>query len=95
MPRFHLHVRTPTEFIEDEEGMEFTDYSSAIVEAVRSARCLLKGEVGRGTLCLDQSIEICDAAGQHVTTVPFSEAVKLVPPAEQTTKIGNADGALS
>ncbi len=78
MPCFHLNLRTPTELIEDEEGAEFPDSSSAIVEAIRGARCLMKGEVGRGTLCLDQSIEIHDGDGQHVRTVPFTEALKVV-----------------
>lgn len=78
MPRFHFHVRTASEFIEDEEGTEISDYNAAVVEAVKGARCLMKGEVGRGTLYLDQSIEIHDAAGQHVTTVPFAEALRVV-----------------
>ena len=91
MPRFHLHVRTPIDFIEDEEGSEFSDYSAAIVEAVRGARCLMKGEVGGGTLCLDQSIEICNAVGQHVTTVPFTEALKLIPQSEQMRGICTVD----
>ena len=90
MPRFHLHVRTPSEFIEDEEGIEVADYSSAIVEAVRGARCLMTGEVARGTLRLDQSIEIHDAAGQHVTSVPFSEALKVIVSAAQAGETVNA-----
>jgi hypothetical protein len=78
MPRFHFHVRTKNDFIEDAEGAELADYNTAIVEAVRGARCLMTGEVSRGTLCLDQAIEIHDAAGQHVTTVPFAEALIVV-----------------
>jgi hypothetical protein len=95
MPRFHLHVRTAREFIEDEEGVDFPDYSTAIVEAVRGARCLMKGEVTGGTLCLDQSIEICDADGQLVTTVPFSEALKLVPEPGRMREVSNANGTRS
>ena len=58
MPRFHLHIRTPTGLIEDEEGTDLSDHATAIAEAVRGARGLMKGEVTDGTLCLDQSIEI-------------------------------------
>ena len=75
MPPFHFHIRTSDALIEDPEGIEFADRGAAIVEAVRGARCLMTGEVRRGTLCLDQAIEIHDAAGQHVTTVPFAEAL--------------------
>jgi hypothetical protein len=90
MPRFHLHVRTPSEFIEDEEGIVVPDHSRAMVEAVRGARCLMTGEVARGTLCLDQSIEIHDAAGQHVTTVPFTEAVEIVHHSERLRVVRTA-----
>lgn len=78
MPRYYLHIRTPTGVVEDEEGCEYATYGRAIVEAVRGARCLMTGEVAAGTLCLNQSIEIHDGAGLHLTSVPFTDAVKLV-----------------
>jgi hypothetical protein len=78
MPRFHFHIRTASETIVDDEGAEVPDYSAALIEAVRGARCLMKGEVARGTLYLDQSIEIHDAAGRHLTSVPFTEALRVV-----------------
>jgi hypothetical protein len=95
MPRFHLHLRTSRDFIEDEEGADFADYNSAIVEAVRGARCLMSGDVARGTLCLDQSIEIHDAAGQHLATVPFAEALTVVQGGASAPATNAADGAAS
>jgi hypothetical protein len=95
MPRFHLHIRTGREIIEDEEGIEVADYTTAIVEAVRGARCLMTGEVAAGALCLDQSIEIHDAAGQHLTTVPFTEALKLVAAPKKADEIETANGERS
>ena len=94
MPRFYLHVRTPGGLIEDHEGIEFADYTSAIIEAVRGARCLMKGEVTAGTLCLDQSIEIYDAEGTHLTTVPFTEAVRLVHTPDQDSEAGTTNARL-
>ena len=91
MPRFHLHIRTPGGLIEDEEGIEFVDQAAAIVEAVRGARSLMIGEVTAGTLCFDQSIEIHDASGQHLNSVPFSDAVRLVSAPEPVRQIGIAD----
>jgi len=94
LPRFYLHVRTPAGLIEDNEGAEFSDYASAIVEAVRGARCLMKGEVAAGTLCLYQSIEIYDAAGTHLTTVPFTEAVRLVHTPDEDSEAGTTNARL-
>jgi hypothetical protein len=91
MPRFHLHIRTPAGLIEDEEGTDLPDHAAAIVEAVRGARGLMKGEVTDGTLCLDQSIEIHDGSGQHVRTVSFSEALRIVHDGAQTRAIRVAD----
>jgi len=92
MPRFHFHVRTASNLIEDEEGAEIADYSTAIVEAVRGARCLMTGEVARGTLDLDQSIEIHDACGKHLTTVPFTEALTVVNDRALATVVRTSDG---
>jgi hypothetical protein len=94
LPRFYLHVCTPRGLIEDSEGAEFTDYTTAIVEAVRGARCLMSGEVAAGALCLDQSIEIYDAAGAHLTTVPFTEAVTLVHTPDRDAEAGTANARL-
>lgn len=91
MPRFHLHIRTPDGIVEDEEGSEFSDYSKAILEAVRGARCLMTSEVLAGRLCLDQSIEVHDASGQHLTTVPFTEAVAVVT-ASNSAEIRSIEG---
>jgi len=95
VPRFHFHIRTESEFIRDEEGTEFPDCSTAVVEAVRGARCLMKGEVGRGTLCLNQSIEIHDGDGQHLRTVPFSEALIVVHDIDAPKEIATRDASHS
>jgi len=42
MPLYYLHIRSRSQFIEDEEGAEFNEDSGAMAEAVRSARCLIK-----------------------------------------------------
>jgi hypothetical protein len=78
MPVYHLHVRGPKGIVYDKEGIDYADRAAAVVEAIKGARCLMRGEVAQGTLCLDQSIEIHDATGQHVTTVPFNEALSVI-----------------
>jgi hypothetical protein len=88
MPRFHLHIRTAGGFIEDEEGLDFRDQAAAVAEAVHGARSLMSGEVAEGTLCLDQSIEVHDEDGQHLTTVAFSDALTMVAGSDQLPGIG-------
>ena len=78
MPLYHLNIRGPDGIVEDDEGIEYPDRAAAVAEAVKGARCLMRGEVERGTLCLDQSIEIHDGDGRHLLTVPFTEALKIV-----------------
>jgi hypothetical protein len=92
MPRFHLHIRSEGDFIVDEEGTECFDYVKAVLEAVRGARCLMAGEVATGKLCLDQAIEIHDANGRYLTTVPFSEALRVVAaPRERSAKLADVN----
>ena len=92
MPRFYFHVRTAGDQIDDEEGSDFPDDNSAVAEAIRGARCLMRGEVARGTLCLDQSIEIHDADGQHVRSVPFAEALTIIGDGASPAAIRATDG---
>ncbi len=60
---------------EDEEGMEFSSLASVHRHAIRCIRDLLSAAVARAQLSLDGRIEVRDAAGNLVLTVPFSEAV--------------------
>ena len=55
----------------------------------------MKGEVGRGTLCLNQSIEIHDGDGQHLRTVPFSEALIVVHDIDAPKEIATRDASHS
>ena len=95
MPLYYLHIRSRSQFIEDEEGAEFNEDSGAMAEAVRSARCLIKGDVGAGRLDLDQSIEVCDADGQRVGTVSFADAITVVQRSEPAPAAGIAGSTTS
>jgi hypothetical protein len=91
MPRFYLHIRSAGEMIVDEEGLELPGLKAAISEAVRGARGILAGEIETGFLRLDQAIEIHDAQGLHVRTVPFTDTVSIVEPvSEAMWKADNA-----
>jgi hypothetical protein len=77
MPCFYLHIRCDGESIQDDEGFDFADFSTANHEAVRSIRSLVCGDVQSGILNLDLSIEIWDGE-RHLTTVKFDDAIRTV-----------------
>ena len=83
MLSFHLHIRCDGEFFEDREGIERANLDTAIIEAVRSVRSLVAADVLRGELHLDQSIEISDDGGRHLTTVDFAQAIRTIPNRER------------
>jgi hypothetical protein len=79
MPWYFLHIRCNGELIEDDEGAEFRDIDAARMEAVRSVRSLVCGDVRDGILHLDLSIEIRDEGGAELQTVSFDDAIKTIP----------------
>jgi hypothetical protein len=89
MSCFHLHIRCDGEFFEDEEGIERANVEAAIIEAVRSVRSLVAGDVQRGELHLDQSIEISDDQGRHLTTINFAEAILTIPARQEDGSVQN------
>jgi hypothetical protein len=77
MVRFFLHVRNGNGFIPDEEGHELEDETAARAEAVKSVRSIISDEASSGIIDLTGQIEIADARGARVLTVPFAEAFQL------------------
>ena len=76
MPRFFFHIRDG-ESIEDPDGMYLPDTRTARLEAVRSAREIMAGDVRRGRLALSSWIEVTDEHGEAIFAVPFAEAVEI------------------
>ena len=74
MARFFLHLHSDTALL-DEEGIERPDLAAARAAAVRNIRDLLADDVMRGRIALRQRIDITDADGRVLATVPFREAV--------------------
>lgn len=68
--RYHFHIRDPRGLILDEEGSELPDITAARHEA-RASACDLITEDLRSQLCVqDRQIEIADAAGRVLETMP-------------------------
>jgi hypothetical protein len=73
MPHYFLNVRNATISVDDEEGENFRDLEAARARAVVSIRAILGDEVTRGKLDLRGRIEIADASGQIVSTLPYAK----------------------
>ena len=77
MALFFIHVRDLDGLIEDPEGSEFPDLENAYAEAWASAREILANELRAGKTVHTQQLEICDAAGRMLATVPLRDAFTL------------------
>ena len=77
MARYYLHIVNGGGYSEDPEGQELTDLEAARTAAIEGVRSMLSEEARQGQLDLAGRIEIADADGNILLSVPFSEAVEL------------------
>jgi hypothetical protein len=77
MPRYYLHIVRDGEAIKDPEGYDLPDLDAAKREAISGAREILSEEVLRGSLSLDEHIEIVDDRGEVVFVIPFMSTVDI------------------
>jgi hypothetical protein len=77
MARFHFHLRTGADLDRNDLGIEYASLRIAWEEAVLAARSMTADAALAGELPLSQRFEIADAGGQHLLSVPFSEALRL------------------
>jgi hypothetical protein len=75
MPQFYLHIYNDHGEAEDDEGLEVPSLAVAREKAIRGIRSLLASEVENGSFNLAGRIDIKDAAGTVLLSVPFEEAV--------------------
>jgi len=75
MARYFVHQRSPTVFIEDQEGEEQPDLESAVREAVLAAREIMSERVLDGRIPDRSQFEISDACGVIQAVVPFAETL--------------------
>ena len=73
---FHLHDRTGR--TEDQLGREVADLGDARSRAIKAARGIIQADVGSGIVDLTATIEVTDAEGGVVLTLPFGEAIELI-----------------
>lgn len=76
MRRFYFHIRDGSGLIEDPDGSDLPDLDAARAEALASAREILANRLRSGEVLDGQSIEITDAAGEVLATVPLKDAIR-------------------
>jgi hypothetical protein len=81
MPRYYLHIVRDEDVIVDFEGYDLPDLESARSEAIGGARGILSEEVLNGTLSLAERIDIADADGVVLASIPFLATIDIrLPP---------------
>ncbi|MBO9124047.1 MULTISPECIES: DUF6894 family protein [unclassified Rhizobium] len=75
MPIYYFHVVGHGSRIEDLEGTDCADLSAAKEEAVACARDLMAHAIRQGRDISSRSIEVRDARGGVVLTLPFRQAI--------------------
>ena len=83
MRRYFFHIHNGNGFTQDEEGLTLPSLASARLEALAGIRSLVVDEIGQGLVDLRGRLDICDAKGALLLSVPFSEAVEFRLPAKE------------
>jgi hypothetical protein len=80
MPLFYLHLDLPDPlgYVEDPEGFEAPDMEAARAKAVSGVRAIIAEDLREGMLDLRGAIEVADAQGQVLLTLPFDQAIEIL-----------------
>lgn len=74
MCTYYFHVRDANGFVKDEDGIDLPDVTSALKEALQSARqCRAEGDF----VLTSPSFEIADDTGRTVLVIPIPEPGRL------------------
>jgi hypothetical protein len=80
MSRYFFHLHESGSVTMDEEGSELADLAEVRQFGLKGARGLMAAQVSAGHLYLDGKIQVVDAGGAEVMSLPFAEAVAISPP---------------
>jgi len=78
MPRFFLHLCDGADRLLDPDGIELPDVEAAKVHALRSARDTLSNELRQGRLDLRHHIDVEDAEGRVIYTLPLEQTFQTI-----------------
>jgi hypothetical protein len=77
MPRFFMHICNGSGFVEDLEGVELRDETTARASATAAARDVMMGDIRDGRLDLSSFIEVEDEEHKLLFTLTFADAVRV------------------
>jgi hypothetical protein len=77
MPQYFLHIYNSHGSAEDDEGLEASSLSAAREKAITGIRGLISAEAENGRINFKGRIDISDASGKVLVSVPFTEAVSV------------------
>ena len=75
MPVYFFHLRDGADVLLDPDGRALSGPEAVEACALAEARALIGDEAGLGRIRLDQRIEVEDAEGRVVHSLPFDRAV--------------------
>lgn len=73
MPHFFFHVRTPTDYVVDEDGVELPDIIIASQYARSTAKTINEDSAMVGGSTDSLVFEVMDASSNLLLTIPFVE----------------------
>lgn len=77
----------------DMEGRELNGAAAISQACLNEARAIIAEDARGGSIMLDQRIDVQDEAGTVVHTLPFVDAVEIIPPSGENMSTGSADAA--
>ena len=77
MPRFFFHLRDPSGFIEDSEGLELASADAARGRAIEGIRSIIADEAKAGRIDLTGTLEVTDESGASLFALDFEEVIDL------------------
>jgi hypothetical protein len=90
MPRFFMHLVDGSDVLLDPDGVDLAAEAVARCALVQARDCMA-GDVKDGRLDLTYSIEVRDAGGELVHTLPFARAIDIVSPARFADESGERE----
>jgi hypothetical protein len=80
MPRYYFHLRDGTDVALDEEGTDHADGDALQAAVLAAARDCISGDLrSSGLIDLRLRIDAEDSRGEVVYSLPFADAVTIVP----------------
>ena len=77
MPRYYMHMRNGSEFMDDYEGSDHPDIAAVHREAVDAAREIMADPVRAGRMMGRWEFLIIDEGGRQLAVIPFRAALRL------------------